>query len=213
MGTTKHITVLSALEKRALRYRRNGKYQVDKDDILYENALDETGTVETAALTDSDADSLGTETTTISEQLEGMGIRGITDDLLRVYGVAPGKKGDGVTRLIYENANGFSSIISDNEKLEKAKEIIDELEADLVAYSEHKLNCRHKDDSNGFSQMFKGGKAEIRSIAAHNVHENISRVQEGGTSMLLYGPLVEQYDFEHSGRDDSGLGRWVVLVF
>ena len=87
------------------------------------------------------------------------------------------------------------------------------MEADLVAYSEHKLNCRHKDDSNGFSQMFKGGKAEIRSIAAHNVHENISRVQEGSTSMLLYGPLVEQYDFEHSGRDDSGLGRWVVLVF
>ena len=31
--------------------------------------------------------------------------------------------------------------------------------------------------------------------------------------MLLYGPLVDQYDFEHSGKDDTGLGRWVVTVF
>ena len=31
--------------------------------------------------------------------------------------------------------------------------------------------------------------------------------------MLLYGPLVYQYDFEHSGKDDTGLGRLVVMVF
>ena len=65
------------------------------------------------------------------------------------------------------------------------------MEADVVAYSEHRLNCKHKDNRNGFSQMFRNGEAEIRSIAAHNVHENVGRVQEGGTSMLLYGPLVD----------------------
>ena len=31
--------------------------------------------------------------------------------------------------------------------------------------------------------------------------------------MLLYGPLVYKYDFEHSGNDDTGLGRWVVMIF
>ena len=31
--------------------------------------------------------------------------------------------------------------------------------------------------------------------------------------MLLYGPLVDQYDFKHSGKDDIGLGIWVVMVF
>ena len=41
--------------------------------------------------------------------------------------------------------------------------------------------------------MFRGGDAEIRSIEAHNVHENLGRIQEVGTSMLLYGPLVDQY--------------------
>ena len=31
--------------------------------------------------------------------------------------------------------------------------------------------------------------------------------------MLLYGALIDQYDFETSGKDDTGLGRWVVMVF
>ena len=61
--------------------------------------------------------------------------------------------------------------------------------------------------------MSRGGEAEIRSIAAHNVHENVGRIQEVGTSMLLYGPLVDQYNFKYSDKDDTGHGRWVVMVF
>ena len=61
--------------------------------------------------------------------------------------------------------------------------------------------------------MFRGGEADIQSIAAHNVHENVGRIQEVGTSMLLYGPLVYQYDFKHSDKDDTGIGRWVLMAF
>ena len=70
----------------------------------------------------------------------------------------------------------------------------------------------HKDNVNGFSQLFKGGEAEVRAVAALNRHEGkkVGRQQEGGTAALVFGQLVEQYDFEASGRDDSGLGRWVV---
>ena len=114
---------------------------------------------------------------------------------------------------IYENSNGFNSRIGGNEKLDKAKEIIDELEANIVAHSEHHLNSRHKENRNGMSQMFRGGEEEIRLVTGHNVHDNIGRTQEGDTSMLVYGPLIEQYDFEHSGKDNTGLGRWVVMVF
>ena len=31
--------------------------------------------------------------------------------------------------------------------------------------------------------------------------------------MLLYVLLVDQYDVEHYGKDDTGLGRWVVMFF
>ena len=110
-----------------------------------------------------------------AEQCEMEEIKGFTDELLKVHGVAPGKKGAVVTRVRYKNPNGFNSRITRNENLEKAKEIIDELEVDVVAYSKHRLNCKHKDNRNGFSQMFRGEEIEIISTSAHNVHENIGR--------------------------------------
>ena len=62
-----------------------------------------------------------------TEQREMKEIKGVTDELLKVHGIAPGKKGEGETRVIYENPNGFNSRITCNEKLEKDKEIIDEM--------------------------------------------------------------------------------------
>ncbi len=148
----------------------------------------------------------------LEEILSAMGVQ---DEVLQVHGVVPGRKADGVVRLIYENLDGLSNKISGNEKLEKEKGIIDDLEADLVCLNEHKQNLMHKDNTNGFSQLFQGGEAEVRSVAAHNRHEGrqAGRTQEGGTAAMVFGPLVEQYDFEASGKDETGLARWVVLVF
>ena len=56
----------------------------------------------------------------------------IAEELIRFHGIAPKKKPEGVTRIIYENANSFNRRISGNEKVEKSKEVIDELEADVV---------------------------------------------------------------------------------
>ena len=53
----------------------------------------------------------------------------------------------------------------------------------------------------------------MRLVAGHNVHENkCGRVQQGGTGILLYGSLIDQYNFEASGKDNTGLGRWVSMV-
>ena len=59
---------------------------------------------------------------------------GILDEVLKVHGIAPTNKGEGIIRLIYENANGFSNRLSNNEKVEKAKEIHDELNVEIAAY-------------------------------------------------------------------------------
>ena len=61
MGVARHKNVLSALEKRALRHRRKGEDKVDCDNVLYNEAIDWTGTVSTASLTDSDSDSVGAD--------------------------------------------------------------------------------------------------------------------------------------------------------
>ena len=126
MSRTKHSKVMSALEKRALRFRNKGQRQVDQDEALFNEAIDETGTVTTAGLTDSDdsddESATGiTITAAIATALENEEIQGISNDLLNVHGIAPGAKPEGTTRLIYDNPDGFNTRISGNEKLEKQK--------------------------------------------------------------------------------------------
>ena len=68
------------------------------------------------------------------------------------------RKAEGIIRLIYENANGINNRLSDNEKVEKAKRLHNNLEVDIAAYNEHRLNMRHKDNVNGFNQLSGEGK-------------------------------------------------------
>ncbi len=121
---------------------------------------------------------------------------GISEKVLQVHGVAPLSKGEGVVRLIYENVNDLSNKLSNNDKVDKAKEIHDNLEVGIVAYNEHRLNMCDRRNVNGFNQLFKGGEAALQSVVVHNVHKNIGRVQEVGTSLLLFGSLTEQLDHD-----------------
>ena len=83
---------MSALERRALRYRKGGKIKVDHDDISYNEALDETGTVSTEGLTDSDSESWnGSASAGMAEVLEVQELTRVADELLEVHGVAPEK--------------------------------------------------------------------------------------------------------------------------
>jgi hypothetical protein len=138
----------------------------------------------------------------------------VSEYLLEVHGLAPGRKGEGVTRLIYENLNGLQSTLSNkNEKLEKARRVIDDLQADIVRYNKHRQNLRHKSNQNGFRQMFNGGETELRAIASHNTNKEARKFQEGGTAMIDYRDLIQQFDPEESGWDDLGLGRWTHMKF
>ena len=84
---------------------------------------------------------------------------------------------------------------------------------DLVAINEYKMRLGHKLNLNSLSQMFNGGETEIRSVMGGNTREKGgSKVQQGGTGMLLYGGLIDQYDFEATRKDAIGLGRWVHMV-
>ena len=74
------------------------------------------------------------------QQQERIDIRGVSDEILQVHGIIPGRKDDEIIRLLYENTNGIPNRLGENEKLDKAKELIDELGADVVAYNEHRQN-------------------------------------------------------------------------
>ena len=91
--------------------------------------MDETGTIDTAELSDFYADTLGGKyqkhlTATTLEMKE---IMEKADEILEEHGVAPGRKAEVVTKVIYDNGDGLNNIIGRNRKLEKAKEMIDDL--------------------------------------------------------------------------------------
>ena len=115
---------------------------------------------------------------------------------------------------MYENLNGLQSTLSSkNKKLEKARWVIVDLQADIVCYNEHRQNLWHKSNRNGFRQMFNGGEMELQAIALNNVHKYVGKFQEGGTAMMTYGGLIQQFDPEGLGRNDLGLGRWTFMRF
>ena len=123
------------------------------DRIPYNEALEKIGTVDIGKLSNGNNTK---HDTTREEEWEDL-VKGVDDKRLRVHGVEPGRRGEGVTRLIYENLNELNNRLSNNKKLDKAKEVIDNLEADLVAYNEHRLNLKHKEIKNGLSKMFTEG--------------------------------------------------------
>jgi hypothetical protein len=176
MSITRHESVLALLASRANRFSGQGRLR-GGDDNLVTWALDETGAVDTSLLCNNHENN---EQLAIVEQQEGNRVTGLgfPEEVLQIHGAAPASKPEGVIRLVYEKVNGINNRLSGNEKVEKAKEIHDELEVNIVAYNEHRLNIKDQRNVNRFNQLFKRGEAAIQSVVAHNVHENIGQVQE-----------------------------------
>jgi hypothetical protein len=211
MEITSHKSVLAALENCANRFTCRGKLR-GVDDNLVTWALDETGMIDSSLFCKNHENN---KRLALVEQQEGnrvMGL-GVPEEVLQIYGVAPASQPEGVIRLIYENANGISNKLCNNQKVEKAKEVHDKLEVDIAAYNEHRLNMQDRQNVNGFNQLFKGGEADIRSVVVHNVHENLGGVQEGGTSLMEFGNITEHLVHDQTRKDKTGLGHWSVMRF
>ena len=207
----RHTSILSTLTQRANRYKSNTTLNGEQQ--LNNLNLDDTRTTSIPPTLDHGAVRRRQEELTRTRVLEARQVNTLnTDETLTTHGSPPASKQEGVFRLLYENAHGIDCRQLDGYKVSKARALHDSLEADAVAYNEHRLNLRHPENHIGFNQLFHGGETEIRSIAAHNVHENVERKQEGGTALLLFGPLIQQLDITDSGKDETGLGRWVVMT-
>jgi hypothetical protein len=64
-------------------------------------------------------------------------------------------------QLLYENTNRISNRMCRNNKLSKAKDLIDKLGVDIVAYNKHRQNLHHLDNRNGWNQLFKRWEVEV----------------------------------------------------
>jgi hypothetical protein len=134
----------------------------------------------------------------------------VYEGLLWPHGNPPNLKQHGIFRLLCENPNGLNNQITDNPKLAKAINLKDELDTDCLLYCEHRLNLCHKDNRNDFNQMFQR-EVDCRAVVANNVHQNIVRVQEGGTGMVAFGESTGY--ITKTGKDLHGLGRWCWTLY
>jgi hypothetical protein len=133
---TSHQSVLSALKAMANRSLSRGKLPTLNDKLL-SSAVDKTGTVD---YTCEEFDGFSNEREQLLALVEQQEVKelkenGISDKVLQIHGLFPTKKGEGIICLVYENVNGIISILSGNNKVEKAREIRDNLEVDIVAYN------------------------------------------------------------------------------
>lgn len=137
--------------------------------------------------------------------------------LLAPIGITPGKKGEGITRIMYENLNGLPARVSGNKKLQKLMGNIDHLEVDLFACNEHKINSVHKDNKRcALGRLFDGGEVLSRTIGGnfkHPIARSMGKRIEGGTGMVAYGELASLLRTELSGMDETGLARWTYMSF
>ena len=146
---------------------------VSPEDPQHSWALDETGTLETSWLF------LSSKNETEQQEIREINHTQVPGGVLEVHGYASLKIAAETVRLIYKNVNRFCNRLSGNEKLGRVRETHNDLEVDIAAYCEHKLSMKHKNNCNGFNQLFKGSEAAVQSIVAHNVHKNIGRSNKG----------------------------------
>lgn len=200
LNITRHSQVVEAITQRR---QRGTRYAAPGSGEL----VDETGTVDVSAVLAEERQ------VQAARGMERRECKGVDKSLVETHGVKVGTKQEGVCRLMYENMNGLPPHILNNKRLEKAKKLIDELQPDIVAYNELRINWKHRQVVHGLGKMFQGGGTEVRAVTGHNVHENIAKVQEGGTALLAYGWILDHLDSGEVQRDELNLGRWVVMTF
>jgi hypothetical protein len=104
LNTVTHKSVLLALEYWANRFCNKGKMS-EREDHSHSWVLDKTGTINTSLLNHGEI-----------LQQEQISIRGVSDDVLQVHGVLPGRKEKGITRFfmktLMESQTGWEVITS-----------------------------------------------------------------------------------------------------
>jgi hypothetical protein len=130
MNTTSHTSVLEVLSHRTYKFSGKARNSVNNAQL---NTIDDTGTLDLSGL------NICKENEALQLEMEEVNRISVPEEVLQIHGFAPPKKGECSVCLIYENINGINTRLCENGKVERMKEIHDELEVDLAAYCEHKI--------------------------------------------------------------------------
>jgi len=123
----------------------------------------------------------------------------------KVHGDPLGEKQDHHVRLVFESFNGLAPWYVRNDKIVLARRFLHRIKADGYLGTECRAQWDILRHSNKLEQLFKS-EVQIKAVSAHNIHEDDTRAQEGGTAIIAFDQLASLV--KTSGVDPSGLGRW-----
>lgn len=120
-------------------------------------------------------------------------------------------KRDGFVRLCHNNIDG---ILEDNSvnmgKASLIRRFLQQFKVDVFSMVELNANWKQVHGSQHIRELLRS-ENDMRCVVSHNVHENLSRVQYGGTGLVATGEVAAFVC--STGQDDSGLGRWSWMLF
>ena len=112
------------------------------------------------------------------------------------HGDPLGVKDNNDARFIFENWDGLAPWKPRNDKIVVARNLVHRLQGDAYLGVECRANWGMLPQPNHLNKIFKT-ESGIKSIAAYNKHEHISRAQEGGTAIVTHDHLATQLSLIH----------------
>ena len=106
-----------------------------------------------------------------------------------IHGDKLNEKGDGNTRIVFENFNGLAAWEPMNDKIILARKLLRRIKADVYAGTECIAQWDLLNDRSQLKKLFQSEVA-ARTVTAHNEHEDDMRAQEGGTGMVGFDQLA-----------------------
>jgi len=142
----------------------------------------------------------GTQSTEVSNGLDPIHLQDFGDVL--------GPKPKDRLRFGGGNMDQFHTAHNNNGKANLLRAWARHYKLDGVFVQETGINWTAMPRTGRLEEMMKT-EATMRTVAAHNEHENLGRRQWGGTAAVAYGDLAVRVS--ETGKDPTGLGRWCFM--
>jgi hypothetical protein len=121
----------------------------------------------------------------------------------------------GFTRIAFENFNSLGvgakpGRNSEYVKVTKLRRLIRQLDLDILGGSEVRANWTVLGESKSLVNTFRS-ETDFRCVTGHNIHEQYSSTQEGGTCVMTFDQVATKVTA--TAVDTTGLGRWCSMLF
>ena len=125
------------------------------------------------------------------------------------YGMLPAQKPEGVTRIMFGNANSINYTTKSNFKVAQLQGFYRKYDINIAGIVEIGINWSTFKVSQNLTSLFQMETNTVKSSAGHNKHESAGRSQYGGTGILAMDEICDK--IKATGKDARGLGRWSWL--